>query len=171
MAPLILNLGTRWMSVVNFITRLYQLNKRLRGLNRHSELFGGEKSFPMSGFEAKILLPVAQSLCRLRYPSTLTCYDGSNYNNAQFWETSNVQPTSSIQILFTTQPKVRYFPLQIPNMQNIIHANSYTTYALSTYPTHFMKQYMGLRTHTYSRSTFYKIGSTPPFWTKTQVAA
>jgi hypothetical protein len=53
-----------------------------------------------------------------------------------------------------------------PDMQDIIHANSYTIYELSTYPIHFTKQFMGLRTHTYSRSTFYKIGSTPPFCTK-----
>jgi hypothetical protein len=76
LAPLILNLGTRWSEwLVNFTPRplynrertpQYRLNVRLGGPQSRSGHYGEEKNLlALSGFEPWIVQPVAQSLHRL----------------------------------------------------------------------------------------------------------
>jgi hypothetical protein len=83
-APLILNLGTRWRRVTRFTplspwrkSPRWLLNRRLRRPQGRSEPFGEEKNlkslFSQPEFRHLIIQPVAYSLYHLRYPCTSSC--------------------------------------------------------------------------------------------------
>ena len=71
-APLFLNLGTRWRSVVNFtpqpLCRRKEPRYPLSGGLGGSVLIGEEKNLlPLPAFEPRTVQPVAQSLYRPRF--------------------------------------------------------------------------------------------------------
>ena len=76
-APLILNLSTRWGWVVNLMPQKvyhrekktrYVRNRRMSGPQSRSRRFGTEKNLLLIlGFELRNVRPVAKSLNRLRY--------------------------------------------------------------------------------------------------------
>jgi len=99
-APLILNLGTRWRWVVNFTPRQlyfreisrYLLNKRLGcppSWRKQKNLL------PIPGFECHIVQPVAQSLYLLSYHGCRNLYTAQIHgvelhcNEANFWTAYN----------------------------------------------------------------------------------